>query len=241
LTTVSIIIPVFNEENTIVEILEKVAAQKLDGISFEVIIVDDGSSDQSLALIKSHPELYSKLVEQSVNCGKGAAVIGGLKVASGDYILFQDADLEYDPEDYRKLLEPVTRFDADIVMGSRLVASPITRVSYFWHRAGNRLITLLFNILNNTTFTDVYSCYLLYRRTLVAPYELKVLGWGQHAEILSIAAGRAAKMYEVPVNYYGRSYDEGKKIRAHHTLSVIWTMLTKRFTRTAQPRDNTQN
>ena len=229
MTLISIIIPTFNESETILQILQKVNAQNIDNIDFEIIVVDDGSKDNSLELLEANPGLYTHLLALDVNGGKGAAVISGLRKATGDYVLFQDADLEYDPKDYRKLIEPIIQLDADIVMGSRLVAAPITRVSYFWHRVGNRIITLIFNILNNTTFTDVYSCYLLYRRVLVNVDDLRTRGWEQHAEILtkSVKAGR--KFYEVPINYFGRSYEEGKKIRAHHIVSVIWTMFFVRF------------
>ncbi len=182
-------------------------------------------------LLDSNSDLYTTLIKLPRNGGKGAAVMAGLRAATGDYVLFQDADLEYDPADYAKLLAPVIRFDADVVMGSRLSGSPMTRVSYFWHRVGNRVITLLFNLLNNTTFTDIYSCYLLYRRGLVDAGRLTTTGWEQHAEILTLAVGRAGSMYEVPISYYGRTYDEGKKIKARHIVAVIWTILAKRLTR----------
>ena len=126
---------------------------------------------------------------------------------------------------------PVLKFGADIVMGSRLTASPCTRVSYFWHKIGNRLITLIFNVLNNTTFTDVYSCYLLYRRDLVAVDDIVADGWEQQAEILSRAVANAESMYEVPISYFGRPYAEGKKIKAHHAVAVVWTIFIRRFFR----------
>lgn len=229
--TVSIIIPAYNEEATIIDLLACVAEQNVDGVEFEVIVIDDGSTDQTVEILEARPELYGKLIKQPVNGGKGAAVKAGLAEAMGDYILFQDADLEYDPADYSKILQPVLRFNADIVMGSRLVASPITRVSYFWHKIGNHLITFIFNIFNNTTFTDVYSCYLLYRRSMVNAGELKTEGWEQHAEILSKAVSRGKEFYEVPISYYGRTYDEGKKIRSHHAVVVIWTILKMRLLR----------
>ena len=231
MTKVSIIVPAYNEEATILRILGRVAAQQVDGVEFEVLVIDDGSTDRTVELLEQAPELYTKLIKRPRNGGKGAAVIAGLKEATGDYVLFQDADLEYDPAEYGKLLKPALEFGADIVMGSRLVASPCTRVSYFWHKLGNRLITFVFNILNNTTFTDVYSCYLLYRRDLVDPEDLVTEGWEQHAEILSRAVAKASSMYEVPISYYGRTYDEGKKIKARHAIAVVWTIVWRRLFR----------
>jgi len=225
----SVLIPAFNEQTTIIKVLELVGQQTVDGVEFEVIVIDDGSTDKTVQLLEENPSLYSKLIKQQKNGGKGAAVKAGLSAATGDYVLFQDADLEYDPNDFGKLLQPVLRFEADVVMGSRLIASPITRVSYFWHKVGNKLITLIFNLLNNTTFTDVYSCYLLYRRSLVSPESLTTVGWEQHAEILTRAVGAGQRYFEVPISYYGRTYDEGKKIRAHHVIPVVWTMLIKRL------------
>ncbi|MEC8726301.1 MAG: glycosyltransferase family 2 protein, partial [Pseudomonadota bacterium] len=122
-------------------------------------------------------------------------------------------------------------FSADVVIGSRFIAPEYTRVSYFWHKFGNRVLTFIFNILNNTTFTDIYSCYLMYRRDLVDPTSLKSMGWDQHAEILSIAVHNSKAFYEVPVSYHGRGYDEGKKIRAQHGIGVIWTIIRKRIMR----------
>jgi glycosyltransferase involved in cell wall biosynthesis len=225
----SIIIPAYNEQATIIGLLERVAEQKVVGVELQIIVIDDGSKDKTVALLEARPELYSKLVKQVQNGGKGAAVKAGLAQADGNYILFQDADLEYDPADYSKLLEPVLRFDADVVMGSRMVGSPITRVSYFWHKVGNCLITFVFNVLNNTTFSDVYSCYLLYRRSLIDSDKLTTQGWDQHAEILTKSVAAGTLFFEVPISYYGRTYDEGKKIRAHHIIPVLWTMFIKRF------------
>ncbi len=227
--TVSVIIPAYNEEKTILTVLERVAEQKIDGIAFEVIVVDDGSKDRTAELVESRPELYSRFVRQPKNGGKGAAVRAGLAAATGDYVLFQDADLEYDPAGWHKLMIPILKFGADVVMGSRFVAPEYTRVYYFWHQIGNRLLTFIFNILNNTTFTDIYSCYLMFRRRLVVPGELRSDGWDQQAEILSLAVGRSRVYYEVPVSYHGRTYDEGKKIKAYHALGVITMILAARF------------
>jgi len=224
---ISVIIPAYNEEASILQVLKRVKAQEIAGIQFEIIVIDDGSIDKTADIVENNRDLYSTFIRHDTNQGKGAAVKAGLKAADGDYILFQDADLEYDPAEYERLLVPVLRFQADLVMGSRLIGAEFTRVHYFWHNLGNRMITLLFNVLNNTTFTDIYSCYLLFRRTLVTPDELKTVGWEQHAEILCTASTRAKSMYEVPITYHGRTYEDGKKIRAHHVIPVIWMIIKK--------------
>jgi glycosyltransferase involved in cell wall biosynthesis len=227
--TLSVIVPAYNEEATIVEILSQVKAQQIDGVDFEVLVVDDGSEDRTVELLEASPALYSRLIKMPRNGGKGAAVKAGLEQATGDYVLFQDADLEYSPDEYAKLLKPVQDFGADLVMSSRFAAPDFTRVAYFWNKVGNRVITLFFNILNNTTFTDIYSCYMLFRRDLVPADELQRIGWDQHAEILSIACTRGRNIYEVPISYHGRTFEEGKKIRAHHVIGVFRTIFAKRF------------
>lgn len=226
---VSIVIPAYNEERTIIGILERVKAQQVAGVTFEVIVVDDGSRDATVRLVESRPDLGVKLIKRARNGGKGAAVRDALLAATGEFVLFQDADLEYDPAEYQKLLGPVLHHEADVVLGSRLVASPVTRVHYFWNRVGNRSLTLLFNLFHNTTFTDIYTCYVLFRRSLINPHELKSFGWEQQAEILSLLARRAKSMFEVPISYFGRTYEEGKKIRAIHALGVGWTIVSVRF------------
>lgn len=226
---VSVIVPAFNEEATIIEILREVRAQSVDGVEFEIVVVDDGSKDRTVALLEANPTLYDRLIKQAKNGGKGAAVLAGLRAASGQYVLFQDADLEYSPSEYKALLFPVLEFGAELVMGSRFAAPRYTRVQYFWHKFGNRLITLMFNVLFNTTFTDIYSCYLMFRRDLVDPASLRSMGWAQQAEILSRAARRAKVIYEVPISYHGRSYEEGKKIRARHTIGVVLMILRCRL------------
>jgi glycosyltransferase involved in cell wall biosynthesis len=231
LTNVTILVPAYNEEATIIQLLEKVKAAGVEGFTLEVLVIDDGSADRTVSLLEERPDLYTRLIKRPQNGGKGAAVVDGLTEATGDYILFQDADLEYDPGEYHKLFAPITRFDADVVIGSRFIAPEYTRVSYFWHKFGNRVLTFVFNILNNTTFTDIYSCYLMYRRDLVDPGSLKAMGWDQHAEILSTAVHNGKAFYEVPVSYHGRGYEEGKKIRAQHGIGVILTILRKRLTR----------
>jgi glycosyltransferase involved in cell wall biosynthesis len=226
---ISVIIPAYNEQATILELLREVRAQKVDGVQFEVIVIDDGSKDSTVALLEQNPSLYDKLVKLPKNGGKGAAVIAGLEVATGNYILFQDADLEYSPSYYAALTYPVQNFGAEIVMGSRFITAQYVRVQYFWHKVGNKFVTFLFNIFFNTTFTDIYTCYLLYRRDLVDPKELVSRGWEQHAEILCRGVQRARVLYEVPVSYHGRSYEEGKKIRARHVIPVILMIIRRRI------------
>lgn len=226
---VSVVVPAYNEEKSILPLLEKVNAQQINNVELEVVVVDDNSKDNTPSILKSRPDLYTHLVTMPTNQGKGAAVKAGLLVATGDYILFQDADLEYDPNDYGVLLYPVIEFNADVVIGSRMLAPKYTRVHYFWHKIGNRIITLIFNILNNMTFTDVYSCYLVYRKNLVSPEGLVATGWEQQAEILSKAIRASSIHYEVPIAYHGRTYAEGKKIKAHHAFSVIWMMIRQSF------------
>ena len=226
---ISVIIPAYNEEKTIIPLLESVNAQNNDDVELEVVVIDDGSKDRTVGLLNERPDLYATLVRLAQNRGKGGAVKAGLEKATGDYILFQDADLEYSPADYASLFLPIAKFDADIVMGSRLTAPPYTRVHYFWHKVGNRFITFFFNILNNTTFTDVYSGYLVYRRSLIDSERLRSEGWEQQAEILSKAVRSARAIYEVPISYRGRTYSEGKKIKGYHVFRILYKMLSERI------------
>lgn len=226
---VSIIIPIYNEEKTIMDILESVNKQKIDSVEFEIIVVDDGSEDNSLKILHEHKNMYSKLIESKPNKGKGNAVRAGLKIATGDYVLFQDADLEYDPNDYSNLLLPIKKFNADLVIGSRLIAPPLVRVHYLWNRVGNQFITGIFNFLNNTTFTDIYTGYLLFKRELIDPNKLRTNGWEQQAEILSKIVKSSKMYYEVPISYYGRTYEEGKKIKPKHVLKIIITIIRERI------------
>ena len=226
---VTILIPVFNEENTIIEILNRVNSEKKDETEIEIIVVADCSTDNSKNLLKENTELFDKLVELEKNLGKGGAVREGLKHSTGDYVLFQDADLEYSPKDYGKIFRILHAFNADVVIGSRFLSPEYTRVHYFFHKVGNRSITLLFNLLYNTTFTDIYSCYLCFKRELIDPNKLKSNGWAQQAEILASAVKSSKVHYEVPISYAGRTFAEGKKIKARHTIGVVLMIIKKRL------------
>ena len=226
---ISIIIPAFNEEKTIIEILKRVNRQTNKGIELEIIVIDDSSTDSTKELLISNSDLYTKFISLDKNLGKGGAVKEGLKIASGTYILFQDADLEYNPQEYPKRFKMIEDFDADVVIGSRFLSPEFTRVHYFFHKTGNRIITGLFNLIYNTTFTDIYSCYLCFRRELIDPLKLKSNGWSQHAEILATAINKSKIFYEVPISYSGRTFEEGKKIKARHAFSVIYMIFKKRL------------
>ena len=231
MVTISILIPAYNEERTIKQVLKTVSQQQIPNVEFEVVVVNDGSTDNTLKVLNENNKLLTKIITYEKNRGKGYAVIEGLKACDGQYILIQDADLEYSPEDYPSLLLPILKFEAEIVMGSRFLAPNYTRVFYFYHRLGNLILTLFFNILNNTTFTDIYTGYFLFKRDLVDPDELKCNGWDQQAEILTKIVIRAKSIYEVAINYRGRTYAEGKKIRAIAIIPVLWTVFKQRITR----------
>jgi glycosyltransferase involved in cell wall biosynthesis len=226
---ISIIVPAYNEEATILEVLGLISNQNISGVDFETIVIDDCSRDGTLTRLKSRPDLYAHLVTMPRNEGKGGAVLAGLMHASGDFVLFQDADLEYHPSEYVRMLSPILEHNADIVIGSRISAPPVTRVYYYWHMVGNRLITFLFNVLFNTTFTDIYCGLLVYRRRLLNPSTLKTRGWEQQAEILARIVPKANRIFEIPISYFGRTYAEGKKIHGGDAFAVIGQILLRRF------------
>ena len=225
----SIIIPVYNEEKTIINILKKIKKNSSSLSKYEIIVIDDGSTDQSKHLLENNKELYDKLLINETNKGKGFAVKKGIKNATGSHIIFQDADLEYDPDDFKKFEKIFTEFDADGVIGSRFVYSSYTRSHNILNKIGNNFLTLIFNILYNTTFTDIYSCYFAFKKNLINPDELKSEGFDQHAEILCKVIKRGNKFYEVPINYNGRSYSEGKKIKFYHFFIVLYQIILRRF------------
>jgi glycosyltransferase involved in cell wall biosynthesis len=220
----NIIIPVFNEERTIVLVLKKLNSACKSIKNKNIIVVDDGSKDKTSYYLKSNSNLYSKLITSEVNQGKGGAIILALETIKSGYVLIQDADLEYDPAEIPRLWEIVTSNDIDVLLTSRLSGSPLTRVHYFWHKFGNKLITLIFNLVNNTTFTDIYSGYIIFKRELLSHNKLIFESWAQQAEVLTFLKHKSENIYETPITYKGRSYKEGKKISATATLPVIFSI-----------------
>ena len=227
--TLSIIVPVYNEENTVITILKKVNQLKEHNISFEVIVVDDGSSDNSLSLIKENQNLYNQLISNERNYGKGYAIKKGLELSKGKYVTFQDADLEYDPKDLLKFFTLIKNLNPDLIIGSRINYSEFTRSHNILNKYGNTLITFIFNIFYNTTFTDIYSCYVCFKKDLLNINYLKSKGFEQQAEILCKIVKKGKKFYEVPINYNGRSHYEGKKIKFYHIFGVILQIIIRKF------------
>ena len=224
--SISIIIPIFNEEKTIIEILKRINEIKKSA-NLEIILINDGSTDNSKILIEQNTKYFDKVKHLRKNVGKGKAIIEGLNISSMDYVFFQDSDLEYNPTDLVKFIEIVDNYKADLIMGSRFIASNRS-VLHFWHMLGNKFITFLFNLINNTTFTDIYCCHCLFKKKNLPVSKLKSFGWGQQAEILTYLSNNSKKIYETSVSYDGRKYIEGKKIRYYHIFEVIyWIVSTK--------------
>ena len=225
----SIIVPAYNEEKTIIEILEKIKNNSSDFFKYEVIVIDDASTDQSRKLLEDNKHLYDKLLVNDTNKGKGFSVKRGISSASGTHVIFQDADLEYNPGDFKKFEKIFIDFDADGIIGSRFMYSNFTRSHNILNKIANTFLTLLFNLLYNTTFTDVYSCYFAFKKNLLNVQELRTKGFEQHAEILCKVMRRGNKFYEVPISYNGRNVSEGKKIKPHHFFLVLFEIIRGRF------------
>ena len=225
----SVIIPAYNEEKTIIETLKRIQITKKNKIEYEIIVVNDGSKDNTSNLLKSNNELYDKLIEYENNLGKGFAVKKGIEASSGEYIIFQDADLEYDPMDFDKFIDLIINFNVDGIIGSRFVYSRFTRSHNIMNKFGNYILTFFFNVLYNTTFTDIYSCYFCFKKELLNYENLKTVGFEQHAEILCKVIKNGKYFYEVPISYNGRSHDEGKKIKFYHFFIVLFRIALERI------------
>ena len=225
----SIIIPVYNEEKTVLKSLQSLKDLNKNLFQHEVIVVNDGSQDSTSKILNENKNLYDKLLTNETNKGKGFSIKKGIIEAKGTHIICHDADLEYNPKDILKFEKIFADFDADGVLGSRFNYSDYTRSHNILNKFANHLITFTFNLLYNTTFTDIYSCYFAFKKELIDPNLLQTSGFEQHAEILCKVVKSGKKFYEVPINYSGRSYSEGKKIRPRHFFSVIYQIFLRRF------------
>jgi len=239
--TVSIIIPVYNERAYIEEVLLRVQAADIEK---EVLVIDDGSTDGTRDLLRDLEKAQAdgqtevsiqngraslalqniRFIFQDRNCGKGAALRRGFEMANGDVVLVQDADLEYNPRDYPKLLEPILDGRADVVYGSRFLGGP-QRVHYFWHYAGNKFLTLLSDMLTNLKLTDMETCYKVFRREVVQSIHLRSDRFGFEPECTAKIARGNWRVYEVPISYAGRTYAEGKKITWRDGFTTLWCIL----------------
>ena len=223
----SVIMPVYNEAGTIDEIIRRVMAVDL---SKELVIVDDGSTDGTREKLRALPLAEGlRVIFHESNQGKGAAVRTGLAAAKGDVMVIQDADLEYDPQEFHELLKPILRGDADVVFGSRLTGGRPQRVYLFWHKVANRLLCLVLNVLYNTTLTDMETCYKMFTRPVLETLRLRSNRFEIEPEITAKIFKRDWRVYEIPISYYGRTYKEGKKIRFVDGLIALWTMFKYRF------------
>ncbi len=217
---ISIIIPCFNEVDTIEKIVEKVKSQ--NQYEKEIIIIDDFSTDGTREVIKKKlNEKIDKLLLNSKNFGKGYSVRQGIEISTGDIILIQDADLEYDPSDYSKLIEPIKNGYADVVYGSRFIGSDEKRVLFFWHSIGNFILTFLSNMFSNLNLTDMENCYKVFKSEIIKNIKLKENRFGFEPEITAKLAKKKCRIYEVGVKYYGRTYEQGKKIGWKDGISAI--------------------
>jgi glycosyltransferase involved in cell wall biosynthesis len=221
---ISVIIPCFDERKTIEQVIGAVRAAPIKEI--EIIIVDDGSTDGTATLLKEKiAPVVDRIIYQPRNRGKGAALRAGFAAASGDVILVQDADLEYDPNDYPILLEPILSGNADAVFGSRFLGGRPHRVLYFWHMVGNRFLTLLSNMFTNLNLTDIETCYKVFRAPLIKSLHLREDRFGFEAEVTAKLAKAGCRIYEVGISYSGRTYEEGKKVNWKDGVRAIYAIL----------------
>jgi glycosyltransferase involved in cell wall biosynthesis len=222
----SVIVPVYNERNTVVEIVRRMRAVDLS-LDLEVVLVDDGSTDGTQAVLGQLADSTVRVVQHDRNLGKGAAIRTALTHVTGDLVLVQDADLEYDPEDWPKLLAPVLRGKAQVVYGSRFTGE--RRNMLFLHWVGNRFLSFVTNILYNTTLSDMETCYKLFDRRVLSNIELRASRFDFEPEVTAKVLRRGIRIYEVPISYAGREFDEGKKITWRDGIVALWILVKYRF------------
>ena len=221
--TLSIIIPCFNEINTIEEVINKVKNTSIK--SKQIIIIDDFSTDGTREYLDSLEDKSIIVIFNEKNQGKGAAISKGFKLATGEISIIQDADLEYDPDEYQKLINPILQNKADVVFGSRFQGAEPHRVVYFWHRLGNGFLTFLSNMMTNINLTDMETCYKAFRTEIIKSINIKEKRFGFEPEITAKVARMNCRIYEVGISYYGRTYEEGKKIGWKDGIRAIWCIL----------------
>lgn len=220
----SVIIPCFNEKNTIRQIIEAVKNSSYKKI--EIIIIDDFSNDGTREILKNEIEpLVQKIIYQPFNQGKGSAIRAGIQNASGDIIIIQDADLEYDPKDYLKIITPIIEGKADVVYGSRFISSECRRVLYFWHRIGNGFLTTLSNFFTNLNLSDMETCYKAFRSNIIKNIKIEENRFGFEPEVTAKIAKTKCRIYEIGISYHGRTYAEGKKISWKDGFRAIYCIL----------------
>lgn len=220
--TISVIIPCYNEKNTLATLIQRVRQAPIP-YPMEIIVVDDGSTDGTRTILeKDIAPLVHKVLYHTHNQGKGAALSTGFAAAKGDVLIIQDADLEYNPIDYPKLLAPILDGHADVVYGSRFLTGDCHRVLYFWHSVGNKFITLVSNMLTNLNLTDIETCYKVFKRDIYTQLHIREKRFGVEPEITAKIAKMKAVIYEVGIGYYGRTYAEGKKITYRDGFSALW-------------------
>lgn len=223
----SIIVPVYDERNTIQEVLRRIRAADIGEIAKEIIVVDDGSTDGTPDILKLEEDSTTKVLFHKSNQGKGAAIRTALPQVTGDYVIIQDGDLEYDPDDYRVMIAPILKKKAEVVYGSRFTGEH--RDMLYWHMLGNKFLSLVTNVLYNTTLSDMETCYKLFTRQSLEGILIKSNRFDFEPEITAKILKKKIRIYEVPISYAGREYHEGKKITWRDGVFALWALIKFRF------------